>query len=56
VKLCHWPTGPVEYCGECATQMLRVAQARGVHVAVEPIPLPYVFTDDTLRAIDLRSA
>ncbi len=39
-QLLHWVTGPVEYCGPCAAQMLAVAEALGVTVHVEDIALP----------------
>lgn len=36
-RLCHWVTGPVEFCDPCADRMLTVAAVLGTHVHEAPI-------------------
>ena len=35
----HWPTGPTDKCAPCAEKLQQIAEAMGIHVDVEDLPL-----------------
>ncbi len=57
VACLHWVTGPIDYCGHCAAQMLGIAQALGVHVRVDAIAMQPELLADFVphRGIDLEA-